>query len=101
MTHPSDVPCTLMPAGLQASKSVGQQRPLPLASRSQRKQQPGMRRAAGGAGEGQQGQRDLHPEHPDYEKRMRDAMDRAEVAAAHFRDNPDGAGGSGCVFWVR
>lgn len=94
MMHPCDVPCILMAAGLHASKPAGQQRPLPRASRSQR-QQPAMRRAAGGTGDGQQGQQDLHPEHPDYEKRMRDAMDRAEVAAAHFRDNYEGAGWGG------
>ncbi len=44
--------------------------------------------AAAGSGGQQEG---LHPEHPDYNKRMEDAKQRAEVAAAHFRDNPEGA----------
>lgn len=59
-----------------------------------------MRRAAPpAAGSSEPQQQGLHPEHPDYDKRMEDAQQRAEVAAAHFRDNPEG-GRPGGAFWA-
>lgn len=58
-----------------------------------------MRRVAPpAAGSSEPQQQGLHPEHPDYDKRMEDAQQRAEVAAAHFRDNPEG-GREGAAQW--